>query len=74
MKNNKCCPKCNGKEIILVPGFVRPYGLINYIRVDMYNLTPVTVDRYVCCECGYSEEWVTKEDIDKLKDKYEYLK
>ena len=58
----------------MVPGYTRPYGLINYIQVDKANFTPVTVDRYVCCECGFSEEWVTKEDIDKLKEKYDYHK
>jgi len=25
----------------------------------------------VCCDCGYSEEWIEKEDIPTLKKKYQ---
>jgi len=38
----------------------------------MSNLSAVKVTRYLCCECGYSEEWIdNKEDIKKLCDKYD---
>lgn len=70
MKNNRVCPKCNGKEILYVPGSARAYGMGNNIQVGWTNLSAVLVDRYVCCDCGYSEEWINKEDIDKLKEKY----
>lgn len=32
--------------------------------------THILVHRYVCCSCGYSEEWIDKEDIPKLEKKY----
>ena len=35
------------------------------------NTEAVLVHRYVCCACGYSEEWIDKEDIPRLKEKYE---
>ena len=35
------------------------------------NFSAVLVHRYVCCACGYSEEWIDKEDIPRLKEKYE---
>lgn len=32
--------------------------------------TYALVNRYVCCNCGYSEEWIDREDLPKLKKKY----
>lgn len=26
------------------------------------------VNRYICCNCGYCEEWIDKEDISKIKN------
>ena len=74
MKNTKCCPKCNGKEILKVPGKAGAYGVGNNIQVGWTNFSAVLVDRYVCCKCGYSEEWINIEDIDSLKEKYDYHK
>ena len=36
----------------------------------MSIFSAVLVDRFVCCSCGYSEEWINKEDIAVLKAKY----
>ena len=60
MKNRKICPKCNSTDIIKVPG-----------KAGWSNFSAVLVHRYVCCACGYSEEWIDKEDIPRLKEKYE---
>lgn len=70
MKNRNVCPKCNSTDIILVPGKAGAYGAGNNIQVGWSNLSAVLVNRYVCCECGYSEEWINKEDIAALKKKY----
>ena len=70
MKNKKICPKCGCREILLVPGKAGAYGSGNNIQVGWSNFSAVLVDRYVCCKCGYSEEWINKEDIDSLKNKY----
>ena len=40
-------------------------------RPDGEIFSAVLVHRYVCCACGYSEEWIDKEDIRRLKEKYE---
>ena len=72
MKNNKCCPKCNSKEILKVPGKAGAYGSGNNIQVGWSNFSAVLVDRYVCCKCGYSEEWIDTDDIESLKKKYNY--
>ncbi len=70
MKNTKICPKCGSGDIIFVPGTAEAYGAGNNIRVGATIFSSVLVHRYVCCDCGYSEEWISKEDIEKLKKKY----
>ena len=71
MKMKRVCPKCGGTDIIVVPGKAGAYGSGNNIPVGLTVLSAVLVHRYVCCTCGYSEEWINKEDIRKLKEKYE---
>ena len=44
--------------------------MVNNIQVGWSNFSAVLVNRYVCCDCGYSEEWIDKEDIAALKKKY----
>lgn len=72
MKNKKVCPKCGCNKILFVPGSARAYGAGNNIFVGCTILSAVLVERYVCSECGYSEEWIDKEGIDALKTKYNY--
>ena len=71
MKNSHRCPKCNGNDILVVPGKAGAYGSGNNIQMGMTIFSAVMVDRYVCCKCGYSEEWIRREDIDNLKAKYQ---
>ncbi len=70
MKMKKICPKCGSTDIVVVPGKAGAYGVGNNIQVGLTNFSAVLVDRYVCCSCGYSEEWIEKEDIPTLKKKY----
>ncbi len=70
MKNTNTCPKCHGKDILFVPGRNGAYGAGNNIQVGLTILSAILVNRYVCCNCGYSEEWVDTDDISKLKKKY----
>lgn len=70
MKNSKICPKCNSCNILRIEGRADAYGAGNNIPVGMTIFTYVKVDRYLCCECGYSEEWINKKDIPKLVKKY----
>lgn len=70
MKKTRICPKCNSTDILLIPGTSGAYGTGNNIMVGLTNLSAVLVHRYVCCSCGYSEEWINLEDIPKLKKKY----
>ena len=70
MKNKKICPKCDSNKIIRIPGETGIYGVGNNISSGFLKGT-VNVTRYMCCNCGYIEEWIdSKEDIIKLVQKY----
>lgn len=67
MKNSGICPKCKGNDILSIRGEAGALGSGNVIQAGWFG---VLVHRYVCCDCGYSEEWVDTKDIPKLKDTY----
>ena len=69
MKNTHICTKCNGSNIIRIEGSVRGIsGAGNNISLAGNSILAVNVHRYLCCECGFSEEWIDKEDIAKIKN------
>ena len=70
MKNTKKCPKCGSHEIIKIPGKAGAYGSGNNIPIGASILSAVPVDRYLCTECGYSEEWVDLDNLEKVEKKY----
>lgn len=74
MKNTGICPKCDSKSILRIPGNAGAYGSGNNIMTGITVLSAVKVTRYLCCECGYSEEWIDdKKDIKKLIDSYKEI-
>ncbi len=71
MQNAKQCPKCSSTNIFIVPGSVGKHGSGNNIPTNFTIFGSVKVTRYVCVECGFTEEWIDdKEDIRKLMKKY----
>ena len=70
MKNTRICPKCSSTDIIRIEGQSKAYGAGNNIQMGMTIFSAVLVHRYLCCSCGFSEEWIDKDDIEKLKKKY----
>lgn len=67
MKNTKKCPECDSQNTIRIPGNVGPYGVGTNIIVGITTIGAVKVTKYMCCECGYLEEWVDdKKDIEKI--------
>ena len=70
MKRTHICPKCGGRDILHIPGKAGAYGSGNNIITGMTIFSAVLVHRYVCCGCGYSEEWIDREDIPKLKEHF----
>jgi len=67
MKNSKTCPKCGSSEILRVKDTSGDYT--NALVLGFMSM--IYVPRYVCCDCGYVEEWVDRADLYILKEKLE---
>ena len=67
MKNQKVCPKCGGSDILIIDGDVLGHGAGNNIMLGASMLSAVGVDRYICCSCGYTEEWVDMRDMEVIR-------
>lgn len=72
MKNTRCCPKCQSKNIVRVPDNAHRY-LSNSICITKFvTVERVPVARYVCCDCGYVEEWVENgNEYNKIKNAFD---
>lgn len=70
MKKSGKCPKCGSKELIKVPGDTMPANAGRFIMTGLTNLSSVVFDRYVCSQCGYSEEYFDYDGIAKLSKKF----
>ena len=69
MKNSCECPKCCSRHIVSIP-FNMFSGDANKITLAG-GFKVVAIIRYVCVECGFTEEWVQKEkDLDYLAKKF----
>ena len=68
MKNSKSCPKCNGTDIVVIKNDGHPEGPAgNNIMCGPTRISSVVkIERYICCGCGYTEEWVDKTGIQTL--------
>ena len=67
LKNTGTCPKCAGDELLRIPGQAGPFGAGNNIPVGATIFSAVKVLRYVCTTCGFSEEWLLRADLGRLK-------
>ncbi|MBQ8079688.1 MAG: hypothetical protein IJ236_07020 [Oscillospiraceae bacterium] len=67
MKQSKQCPKCGSRDLccFVNDGFLD--GSAKGIAVGATIFSNVSVERYICCGCGYTEQWVSPGDIQKLK-------
>ncbi len=62
MKNTKKCPKCDSTEIVRLDGStMRQNG--NMLLTGMSVFTAVSVNTYICLNCGYTEEWIDEGDL-----------
>lgn len=62
MRNSGICPKCKSTEMIKIPGKIAGH---NWLPVGFGS---VAVERWICGSCGYTEEWISEEDLQKVKD------
>jgi ribosomal protein S27AE len=70
VKHSGICSKCGSGDLLFIPGGDGSLHHDNVIRVGLTIISTAEAYRYVCCDCGYSEEWVDLRDIPKLKKKY----
>ena len=69
MKYNRRCPKCSSNEIYHVEAVVgHAYGAGNVIPTGL--LGTIKVNRYVCGQCGFCEEWIEQHELPTLKRKF----
>ena len=68
MKNTNCCPKCGSENMACVPDNAHRY-LANSIAITKIGwVKRIPVVRYVCCDCGYVENWIeTKSGRDEIR-------
>ena len=67
MNRTRICPKCGSNEIYVVDGYVGPYGSGNNVMIGSTVFSAVKVNRYICWTCGYTEEWINREDLPKVR-------
>lgn len=71
MKTTGKCAKCGSTEVLRIPGQVGAFGAGNNIPAGKTLFSSVKVARFLCGQCGYSEEWVeSAADLQKLREKY----
>lgn len=69
MKHSQMCPKCDSYDILKIKGGSTWTGYQNYIIGTMTKMVLVT--RYLCANCGFSEEWVEDpKGLEILKKKH----
>lgn len=68
MKHTHICPKCHSDYVVKISGDISEIG--NYMVLGMTKLSAVCVDRYVCCDCGYSEEWIEENGLKSIQKKF----
>ena len=66
MKNSSICPKCQSTNVIRIDGHVGAYGTGNNVMTGRTIFSAVYVNRYICCSCGFSEEWIDEKDIENI--------
>lgn len=69
MMDSGRCPKCGACDVVRVPDNPGRYASGNNIYTTRATLAgKVPVIRYVCCSCGYVENWVEgASDRDRIR-------
>ena len=67
MNRTRICPNCGSNEIYVIDGYTGPYGSGNNVMIGATVFSAVKVNRYICCTCGFTEEWINREDLPKVR-------
>ena len=70
MNYRKICPKCGSYDLFMVRGYTGGYGTGNNIMVGATIFSAVPVHRYVCGNCGFTEEYIDRKDIEKVRNSW----
>ena len=75
MKNTYQCPKCNSVDVLKVEG--SRFNQTHVIGLAKWGATNAVLDRYLCTQCGYTEEWIQMNEkfrkwANKNRDKDSY--
>ena len=63
--------KCHSSDIVIVKGQKTNYAKGNVIFTGATIFSAAIVDRFVCCNCGFVEEWVDNpQDLQKIRIKH----
>ena len=69
MKFSNQCPKCESSNLVKESKKSNPY-YTNYVYVKKNWASYISLTRYICLHCGYTEEWVDKPDeLEKIEKK-----
>ena len=58
MRNTFLCPKCGSSQVIEVKGSSMNQQTL--IPLNKWSFKNATLDRFICADCGYTEEWVQR--------------
>lgn len=71
MKRTGICPKCGSRDLVRVPDDAHRYLANSICITRLVTVERVPVGRYVCCGCGYVENWVeTRRDLERIKEAF----
>ncbi len=56
MRHSRICPKCQSSNVIEVEG--SSMNQHQRIPLNVWSLKNAVLDRYICADCGYTEEYV----------------
>ncbi len=70
MRDSHKCPKCGGGKILRIEGSVGAHGVGNNITAGATIFSSVKLPRYLCCRCGYLEEWIDPEFLPQIEEFY----
>jgi len=60
MKHTHRCPKCQSLEVLKVAGSI--WSTTRSIAVNNWETKKIALDRYICFDCGYTEEYAVIDD------------
>ena len=63
MKYTNKCPRCGSREIFMMDSARQEDSKQHGMAANNVYYSNVSVQQYICCQCGYSEEWVDRFSI-----------